>query len=87
MMESQLGEDKMRKALQDFLKKYKHSTATTDNLLETLKESTGQEDLPEIYNYWIQEPGFPVIEVIQKDNNVTLKQKRFLLRDAKVDSK
>ncbi|MFX0184126.1 MAG: M1 family metallopeptidase [Candidatus Hodarchaeota archaeon] len=76
MIRGYLGEDKFKKGINHFLKKYKFSNAVSGDYWTAFEEATN-EPFKEIMSSWIHQPGYPFIEVERNGNEITLTQKRF----------
>lgn len=60
-----------------YLDKHKFGNATTDDLWAALTEVSGQ-DVKKFMDPWIRKIGFPVVTVDEKDDQITVVQRRFL---------
>jgi tricorn protease interacting factor F2/3 len=76
MIESFLGEENFKKGVQKYLLKYKYKNAIASDLWDNLAEFSNQ-PIKEIMIDWLTKPGYPLIEVSQKNNTISLKQKKF----------
>jgi aminopeptidase N len=67
-LESLAGEDKLRKALQIYLKEYSWGNARWDDLI-TILEKVSRKPLGEWSRMWVREAGMPIIQpVVSSDN-------------------
>lgn len=73
--------------LQEFLKKYTLSSATSENFLEIIKEKAGDE-FYKMAKIWLENPGIPLItiEKSEKAGKFKIEQNRFLL-SSKIQNK
>ncbi|EPS43001.1 hypothetical protein H072_3011 [Dactylellina haptotyla CBS 200.50] len=77
MLSSALGQKVFLKGVSNYLKKHTYSNARTDDLWAALSEASGQ-DVNAIMNDWIKTTGFPVLDVTEGPETLTIRQKRFL---------
>ncbi|KAK6341017.1 hypothetical protein TWF696_009328 [Orbilia brochopaga] len=77
MLSSALGQETFLKGVSNYLKKNKYSNARTDDLWAALSEASGK-NVNEIMNDWIKTTGFPVLDVTEGADALTIRQKRFL---------
>ncbi|KAF3184457.1 hypothetical protein TWF788_005162 [Orbilia oligospora] len=77
MLSSALGQQTFLKGVSNYLKKHTYANATTDALWSALSEASGQ-DVNKIMNLWIKTTGFPVLDVKETADSLTVRQKRFL---------
>jgi puromycin-sensitive aminopeptidase len=78
MLHAYMGKKAFRKGLQNYLKKYQYNNATTNDLWQSLEESS---DLPitKFMKAWTKQKGFPLIKWSQKKASILLTQERFIL--------
>lgn len=78
MIHDFIGADAFRAGLQIYLKRHAYSNAVTEDLWNALAEASGQ-PVQKMMDTWTKQAGFPLIQVIQQDENTcVLSQKRFL---------
>ena len=77
MFERWIGPEPFRKAVNDYLKEYAWGNATSEEFLAALDKSTGR-NLSPAFKTFIDQPGFPLVEVEFRDGRVYLSQERFL---------
>ncbi|KAF3918942.1 Laeverin [Dactylellina cionopaga] len=77
MLSSALGQTTFLKGVSNYLKAHKYSNAQTDDLWAALSEASGQK-VNDIMNNWIKTTGFPVLDVTETEDTLTIRQKRFL---------
>ncbi|HEX7042427.1 MAG TPA: M1 family metallopeptidase [Patescibacteria group bacterium] len=76
MLASFLGEDKFKKGVREYLKKYSYSNATSEDLWTSL-EKASQKPVRKIMHGFISSPGHPVILLEKKNNKLNLSQEKF----------
>ena len=76
MLANFLGEDVFRDGLRFYLKKHMYQNAQTEDLWEALAE-VSKKPVGDIMRFWTQKPGFPILSILQKDNQIAVAQKRF----------
>ncbi|WP_371802382.1 M1 family metallopeptidase [Candidatus Lokiarchaeum ossiferum] len=76
ILEEFLGQEKFFKGIRHFLKKYEYDSASSEQCWEAFEEATG-EPIIDFAHSWVNQPGFPCIEVSQEGAKVTLTQSRF----------
>src|SRR6266568_3274437 len=77
MLESFLGEEPFRDGIRRYMQAHKYSNSTTADLWNALSEASGK-PIVEIAACWIEQPGFPVVNVSRESNGkVALSQERF----------
>jgi aminopeptidase N len=84
MLESYLGEDVFRDGIRRYMRAHQYSNTTTADLWHHLSEASGRE-VATLAAPWTEQPGFPVVKVVQRCANgraeATLMQQRFTLND------
>jgi puromycin-sensitive aminopeptidase len=87
MLEGFLGVDHFRDGIRLYMRRYRESNATADNLWGALEEASGQ-PIVEMANGWIRQTGYPVISLsIERGEPgagafVHLRQRRFFAEGA-----
>jgi len=81
MIEAYVGAEDLRKGLSSFLKRYKLSNASGEDLWNSIEEISGKQ-VKRIMNEWVKKPGYPLVTVSLSKGKLTLKQERFLLSGA-----
>ncbi|MBI4089758.1 MAG: M1 family metallopeptidase [Candidatus Levybacteria bacterium] len=76
MLASFLGAKNFQKGLQNYLKKHQYENTTTLDLWVALEETSGKK-VRQIMKNWTSKPGYPLINVLEKKNNLKLTQSRF----------
>jgi aminopeptidase N len=86
MLEGYLGEDVFRAGVQRYVRAHRFSSTTTADFWHHLSGTSGQ-DIGKLVAGWTEQPGYPVVKVLQRCENgaavVTLAQERFTLNDSK----
>jgi aminopeptidase N len=62
MLRGQLGDARFWKAIQYYTKKFSYQTATTNDFMQAIAESTGQ-DMEWLFDQYVYRPGHPEFEV------------------------
>jgi aminopeptidase N len=83
MLREYIGDPAFRKGLQEYFTKHAYSNTTRDDLWAALGAASGK-DIHAFMNPWLEQSGMPMLEVQVSDNELTLRQERFVL-DAKND--
>jgi tricorn protease interacting factor F2/3 len=71
-----IGEADFQKGLQYYLKSHAYGCAASHHLWESLEEVSRQ-PISAMMKSWIEQPGFPVVEVQRENSTIVLRQKRF----------
>jgi len=71
-----IGEDNFQNGLRHFLKTYEYGCAASHNLWEAF-ETVSQLPISAVMKSWIEQPGFPVITVDRRGNQLAINQQRF----------
>ena len=86
MIEGYLGEDVFRAGVRGYVRAHRFSSTTTADFWHHLSGASGQ-DIGKLVAGWTEQPGYPVVKVLQRCENgaavVTLAQERFTLNDPK----
>jgi tricorn protease interacting factor F2/3 len=75
-VEGYLGKDNFKNGLRHYLKKHEYECASSHHLWEALEEVSAKPVI-KMMKSWIEQPGFPVIEVKKEGNKLLLTQRRF----------
>ncbi|MFH1328261.1 MAG: M1 family metallopeptidase, partial [Candidatus Bathyarchaeota archaeon] len=78
MLEVYLGEEIFRQGLKAYLLNNRYGNATTENLWSTL-EKVSRKPIKKIMDTWINQTGYPLVDVNVKNSELILKQRKFLL--------
>src|SRR5258708_35185515 len=86
MLAGYLGEDVFRAGVRGYVRAHRFSNTTTADFWHHLSGTSGQ-DIGKLVAGWTEQPGYPVVKVLQRCENggavVTLAQERFTLDDPK----
>jgi aminopeptidase N len=84
MLESFLGEQPFRDGIRTYLAAHQYSNTTTEDFWESLELATGK-PIKKIASGWMEQPGFPLIEVTTQcvggNRVISLEQVRFVLAE------
>jgi len=75
-IEGYLGPDLFRKGLNHYLNRHAYACAASSQLWEAF-EAVSEKPITRIVKNWIEQPGFPIIEVDRDGRELMLTQKRF----------
>lgn len=78
MLQAYLGAEPFRDGLRHYLKKHQYANTDTVDLWDSLSEVSGK-DVKSFMNFWTSKPGYPIVTVEKKGNQLELTQNRFLL--------
>ena len=78
MIEYYMGAERFRQGVADYLAGHKYSNATAEQLWEALDRAATQ-PVKSIMDYWITQPGYPLIRVKTEVDGLKLTQERFSL--------
>lgn len=78
MLENAVGEEKFRKAISNYLQKYKFANAVTQNLWDEIQQIENGFNVTEVMDTWTAQMGFPILNVTKNGDAYTLTQNRFL---------
>jgi len=79
-----IGDEKFREGLQRYLKTYEYENAASHHLWESF-EKVSNRPISAMMRSWIEQPGFPVVEVKKAGNSLVLNQKKFTYLGHSVD--
>ena len=71
-----IGDENFRNGLQHYLKTHEYDCAASHHLWESF-ETVSNQPIGSMMRSWIEQPGFPIIEVRREGNELVLSQKRF----------
>jgi len=86
MLEHFVGEKNFQKGLQKYLTKHQYDNAQGSDLWNAIGQVSKQ-PIDKMMKTWINQVGFPLLEVKRNASTLTLKQSRFLLEGDKNPSK
>lgn len=84
MLQTYLGDEALRQGLAAYFRKYAYQNTEANDLWECLSMTSGK-DITSFMNQWITQPGYPVVTISEKGNEVTLSQNRFFVGAAEND--
>ncbi|MEK6846740.1 MAG: M1 family metallopeptidase [Nanoarchaeota archaeon] len=76
MLEAYVGEEQFRLGVSNYLKKHTYENAEAHDLWHAIAEATSNNSIKHIMKSWISQPGYPLIEIKQKKDKITITQKR-----------
>jgi len=85
-IEGYIGKDNFRKGLQGYLSAHKYGCAASHHLWEFF-ENVSNRPIGSMMKSWIEQPGFPMVEVEKVGRTLVLKQKRFTYLPKDFDQK
>ena len=80
MLENYTGESKFRAGLKQYLSKYRYQNAEGTNLWDEIGKASKM-PVKKMIQSWLQQPGFPIVEINQDNNNLHIHQTRFLMEE------
>ena len=86
MLEHFVGEKNFQKGLQKYLTKHQYDNAQGSDLWNAIGQ-VAKQPIDKMMKTWINQVGFPLLEVKRNTSTLTLKQSRFLLEGDKNPSK
>ncbi len=85
MLEDYVGEPKFREGLKEYLSSFKYKNAQGQDLWNAIGKASKM-PVSLMVNSWLKQPGFPLVDIKQKGNNLQISQKRYLLEPNKKSS-
>ncbi len=82
MARSLIGDNALRTGLKAYFEAHHYGNATGADLWDALGKAAGI-DLAVIMNTWLEQPGYPVVNVSVVDGKLTLSQKQFFVGEGK----
>ncbi|HUI86482.1 MAG TPA: M1 family metallopeptidase [Nitrososphaerales archaeon] len=76
MIETFVGEKAFRRGVSKYLKTHSYSNAVGADLWKSLEESSGL-PVTRLMGEWVQNPGYPLVEVSRRGGSVSFRQRRF----------
>jgi puromycin-sensitive aminopeptidase len=76
MLEQYLGEESFREGIRHYISTHAFANADTTDLWDALEEATG-EPVRDTMDSWIYQGGYPLVEVSDSADGLTLSQRRF----------
>ena len=80
MLENYTGESKFRAGLKQYLSKYRYQNAEGTNLWDEIGKASKM-PVKKMIQSWLQQPGFPIVEINQDNDNLHIHQTRFLMEE------
>jgi tricorn protease interacting factor F2/3 len=75
-VEGYVGTDNFREGLRHYLRKHEYACASSRHLWEALEEISAK-PVTKLMKSWIEQPGFPIVEVMREGEKLNFTQKRF----------
>ncbi|XP_042437231.1 aminopeptidase M1-A-like [Zingiber officinale] len=85
MVQSYLGNISFQKSLDTYIKRYSFTNAKTEDLWSVFQEET-KEPFEHMMYSWTKQKGYPVVNVMIKENILEISQSHFLLDGSSSDS-
>ena len=82
MLENFVGEPNFQKGLKNYLKSFQYQNAKGDDLWKAIGKASNMPVISMV-NSWLKQPGFPLVEIQQKNSTYSIKQSRYLLEPDK----
>ncbi len=83
MLEDYVGAETFREGLADYLSEHRYGNTTKHDLWRAIEAAARRKgrkiNMGEVASFWIDNPGYPVIEVKQSADGIGLRQSRFLI--------
>ncbi|BDD59143.1 hypothetical protein MAP00_004376 [Monascus purpureus] len=77
MLSDHLGRETFLRGVASYLKTHAYGNATTNDLWSALSKASNQ-DVRSFMDPWIRKIGFPVVTVVEKPDQIEIRQNRFL---------
>lgn len=84
MLRSYIGEDAFRSGLQKYFETHAYQNTVGADLWRAFSDSSGK-DIEAFMDTWINQPGFPLVDVKTTDTGYSLSQERFVLGATETD--
>ncbi|MDO4680941.1 MAG: M1 family metallopeptidase [Aerococcus sp.] len=78
MVRALIGDDALREGLKHYFAAHQYNNAVGSDLWQALGKSS-KLDIGAIMNSWLEQPGYPVLNVSVKDGNLTIEQQQFFI--------
>lgn len=82
MLEHFVGEPNFQKGLKKYLSDFRYKNAEGQDLWNAIGKASNM-PVTSMVNTWLRQPGFPLVEINQDGNTLSLKQSRYLLEEDK----
>jgi tricorn protease interacting factor F2/3 len=86
MLENYVGEKHFRQGLKKYLSEFRYQNAKGQDLWDAIGKASKM-PVSGMVNSWLKQPGFPQVEISQKNSKLILKQNRFLMEPTAKTSK
>ncbi|KAI3635328.1 hypothetical protein MIR68_006894 [Amoeboaphelidium protococcarum] len=80
MLSTYLGEQDFKTGLKTYMREFLYRNAEIEDLWRYLEKDSGK-PVGKFMREWTQQPGFPLVKVVQKGNKLTISQQRYLSHD------
>jgi len=71
-----IGDEKFKQGLRHYLKTYEYGCAASHHLWDSFEKASNQ-PISTMMKSWIEQPGFPIVEVYRDGSHLILSQRRF----------
>lgn len=78
MVRALIGDDALRSGLKAYFKSHKYNNAVGSDLWKALGEASNL-DIGSIMNSWLEQPGYPVLNVNVKNGHLVVEQNQFFI--------
>jgi aminopeptidase N len=78
MCQQYIGHDAFQAGLKAYFAKHKYGNTEGDDLWDDLSTASGK-DIAHLMNTWISQSGYPVVDIEQKNSELTLSQHQFFV--------
>ena len=85
MIEAYVGEEAFREGVRRYLSNHSYSNASGDDFWSALEQASGK-PVMKIMSRWVQQPGYPILNVSTQNGSLILHQERFLLNGKSEDT-
>jgi aminopeptidase N len=85
MLKNYIGEQAFRAGLKSYFEVHAYGNTEGSDLWAALTEASGK-DIAAFMNPWLTRSGFPLVTVIQNENDITLTQEQFMDDPSKADT-
>ncbi|HEU4830671.1 MAG TPA: M1 family metallopeptidase, partial [Candidatus Saccharimonadales bacterium] len=78
MLQNYVGDNDFQIGLKQYFKAHAYQNTEADDLWKAIGDASDK-DIASLMNTWISQPGFPIVHVSQKEDEVTLSQDQFFV--------
>lgn len=82
MVRALIGDEALRSGLKAYFKSHKYNNAVGSDLWKALGEASNL-DIGSIMNSWLEQPGYPVLNVNVKNGHLVVEQNQFFIGEGK----